>query len=140
MRVFIILSGEFEVVKKVVQKKQEDESLLKFLGGQEQPSTEQVLSPREKSKQLFSLPKNDNVHHQKISILGKGNMIGEDDAAAMRNYSTTCRCVSQTGALLWIKTSEFHLRVKTNDETWKYIEKTSKNKQVQMVNQVVKSN
>lgn len=138
LKVFIILNGEFEIVKRVTSKKTEDESLIKFLGS-EQSHSAVLISPTDKSKN-FTLPKADNIHHQKISILGKGNMVGEDDAAQMRNYTTTCKCVSQSGTLLWIKTSEFHLRVKTNDETWKYIEKSSKDKEHQVFSQVLKSN
>ena len=56
-------------------------------------------------------------------------MIGDEDAAAMRNYTTSVRCVSQSGILLAIKTSDFYQRIKVNDETWKYIIKTAKEKE-----------
>jgi hypothetical protein len=31
---------------------------------------------------------------QKVSLRGIGNMIGEDDSALMRNYTSTCACKS----------------------------------------------
>ena len=58
---------------------------------------------------------------QGITIIGAGSMIGEEDASQKKDYSTTCRCLSQKGILLAIKTNDFFFRVKTNDETWKYI-------------------
>ena len=58
--------------------------------------------------------------------MGKGNMIGEEDATAMRNYTTSVKCVSMEGEVLAIKTIDFYQRVKTNDETWNYIKRSSK--------------
>jgi hypothetical protein len=55
-------------------------------------------------------------------------MIGEEDASQLRNYSTSCQCISQTGILLAIKTQDFHFRVKPNDESWAYISETSQKK------------
>jgi hypothetical protein len=58
-------------------------------------------------------------------LRGQGNMIGEDDASIMRNYSYSCRCYSHKGVLLAIKTNDFHFRVKNNEETWSYIQKNA---------------
>jgi hypothetical protein len=41
-------------------------------------------------------------------IEGKGSMIGAEDASAMRNYTTSVKCVSMTGEVLAIKTSDFY--------------------------------
>jgi hypothetical protein len=57
--------------------------------------------------------------------MGKGYMIGEEDAVAMRNCTTSVKCISMKGELLAIKTSDFYQRIKTNDETWNYIKRSS---------------
>ena len=72
--------------------------------------------------------------------MGKGNMIGEEDAVVMRNYTTTVRCVTYEGELLAIKTIDFYQRVKTNDDSWYYIKKTSKQKEQNVIHTINKSN
>jgi hypothetical protein len=54
-------------------------------------------------------------------MIGVGNMIGEEDASQNRDHTTTCRCISISGTLFAIKKSDFYFRVKSNEETWKYI-------------------
>jgi len=48
------------------------------------------------------------MHKHKVLIMGKGNVLGEEDAAAMRNYTTSVKCVSMTGEALVIKTQDFY--------------------------------
>lgn len=66
-------------------------------------------------------------------------MIGEEDASQERGYTSTCKCLSQNGVLLAIKTNDFFFRVKTNEDTWKYIEKSAKFKDYSSANTINKS-
>eukprot|EP00347_Sterkiella_histriomuscorum_P012371 403368842 len=119
--IYIVLDGEFEITKKMRPHIQDDSNLTKYLGPQ-------ILSPnqRKSDRQIqFTLQKSDNVYSQRISIVSRGNMIGEEDAIKMRDYTTTLKCVSQNGILLALKTSDFYQRIKTNEETWQYLQKTS---------------
>ena len=51
--------------------------------------------------------------------------MGEEDAIKMMNYTKTVKCKSQTGELLSMTTQEFFMRIKSNEESWKYICETS---------------
>jgi hypothetical protein len=83
--------------------------------------------------------KHNNYLVKKLSLFGKGSMIAEDDASNMRNYSYSCRCYSQTGILLQIKTNDFHFRIKNHAETWNLIKKNSDNRDTNIAKSIEKS-
>lgn len=66
-------------------------------------------------------------------------MIGEEDAVSMREYSTTVKCLSQEGVMLAMKTSDFYQRIKTNEETWRYIQKSALLKDCNIYKSALKS-
>lgn len=57
----------------------------------------------------------------KIAILGAGQMFGEDDIVAERNYTSAVFCRSNQGFVFCIKTIEFFRKLRPNDECWKII-------------------
>lgn len=90
MNVYIVQDGEFEISKKIKPEIEDDTNLTNYLGPK-------VHSPNQKKSDRsiqFHLTKNENIQSQRISIIGCGNMIGEEDAVAIRNYTTTVKCIS----------------------------------------------
>ena len=49
-------------------------------------------------------------------------MFGQEDVLGDRNYTTTVKCITNTGSLYWIKNSEFLNKMQKDDRTWKLIE------------------
>lgn len=56
-----------------------------------------------------------------VTIIGRGTMLGEEDAAKMRLHTTTVRCESQRAEVIEMSIIDFHTRVKPNEDTWSYI-------------------
>ena len=48
-------------------------------------------------------------------------MFGEEDVLSHRNYTTTVKCVSNSGDVFCIKNDEFFRKLKTNQQSWKII-------------------
>jgi hypothetical protein len=72
--------------------------------------------------------------------MGKGNMLGDEDAFGMRNYTTIARCLSMNGELLAIKIVDFHSKLKCNEDTWNYIKTNAKKKEQAIIESINKSN
>lgn len=130
--VYVVLQGEFEITKLIKPVAEKDEHWNFYIG-----------PLREKSgineRLVKHINKNPGYLPQRITIIGVGNMIGEEDASQERGYTSTCKCLSQNGVLLAIKTNDFFFRVKTNEDTWKYIEKSAKFKDYSSANTINKS-
>lgn len=56
-----------------------------------------------------------------MTIIGRGSLLGDEDAAKMRTHTTTVKCESQTAEIMEIQLIDFHARVKPNEDTWRYI-------------------
>lgn len=57
----------------------------------------------------------------KITLIGAGQMFGEEDVLSNRNYTTTVTCVSKVGDVFCIKNNEFFRKLRANTESWKII-------------------
>eukprot|EP00347_Sterkiella_histriomuscorum_P024025 403332565 len=57
----------------------------------------------------------------KIAQIGTGQLLGEEDIIAQRNYSTTVTCKSNVGEVYCIKSQEFVKKIKVNPESWKIV-------------------
>ena len=56
----------------------------------------------------------------KVSIICKGQMIGDEDAIGARDHTTSVKCKSTTGELLEMTIQNFYQRIKgTSDDSWK---------------------
>jgi len=130
--IYIVSSGEFEVTKRMLGDNNRNLNFMSFLG----PTSDQTKLS-DKSNNVFN--KQDNLFAHKVKVLGSGNMIGEEDAVAFRNYTTSLKCVSNHGELLAIKTQDFYSIVRPNEETWKYIKANSKEKEIRVINSLKKS-
>ena len=51
----------------------------------------------------------------KIARICKGQMFGQEDVINDRNYTTSVKCVSNSGKLFMIKSDEFYQRIKKDD-------------------------
>jgi hypothetical protein len=68
--------------------KPDPNSLLnKYLGPDKEKCETNLRLDRHQIKPQDSLP-------QRISLIGVGNMIGEEDASQLRNYTVSCQCIS----------------------------------------------
>ena len=52
-------------------------------------------------------------------------MFGQEDVLGDRNYTTSVKCITNTGSLYWIKNSEFLNKLQKDDRTWKLIERVN---------------
>ena len=59
----------------------------------------------------------DIPYSQKLSILGKGSLLGEEDIFARSKYSCTCRCISSTGSVYELSREEF-IKLKSSEQSW----------------------
>lgn len=57
-----------------------------------------------------------------VAIIGKGVMMGDEDAVALQGYSKTTRCLSQTAEVLCMNVTDFIQRVRHNEETWNFVQ------------------
>lgn len=63
---------------------------------------------KKNDKNQSMMVKPEGIYPHKISIMGKGNMLCEEDVFALRNCTTSVKCVSMTGELLVMKTIDFY--------------------------------
>ena len=59
----------------------------------------------------------DLPYSQKLSISGKGSLIGEEDVFARAKYSCTCKCYSSQGTLYELSKEEF-IKLKASEVAW----------------------
>lgn len=69
----------------------------------------------------------------RLSQYAKGQLIGEEDAIVSRNYSSTVKCISSTGVVLRVKTSDFVLKFGKFDATWNAINERVRDKEEEFV-------
>jgi CRP-like cAMP-binding protein len=55
------------------------------------------------------------VKQVQVAIVGKGEMLGEDDALNEQAYSTTCKCFTTAGVILEISVKNFFKRIVNRD-------------------------
>ena len=65
----------------------------------------------------------------KLTLLGAGQMFGEEDVIRERPYTTSVTCKSNTGSVFCWKSTEFFRRMKSNEESWKYVKRQSRAKE-----------
>ena len=58
-----------------------------------------------------------------LGLLGVGQLFGEEDVIAEREFTTTVTCKSNTGKVYRMRIAEFFRRIKGNDACWKIIKK-----------------
>lgn len=82
-----MLEGEFEVAKKMLPIKDPEEHWDQMVGPDKVEADMSIRIDR-------NMIKRNTYINKKLSLFGRGSMIGEDDASNMRNYSYSCRCYS----------------------------------------------
>eukprot|EP00347_Sterkiella_histriomuscorum_P003283 403364882 len=140
--VYIVFEGEFEIIKKKFEYDmiQQNKNYNQYLGPQQnlqEYNDENEESPQKRTAS-FSLPRQDQNYTQKILLLGRGDMIGEEDAINQRDYTCTVKCNSLNGTLLAIKIQDFYQRIKTNQDTWKQIQNKGTQKEFTTINSINK--
>ena len=62
----------------------------------------------------------DLPYTQKLSIFGKGSLLGEEDVFSRSHFSCTLKCYSQKGTLYELSKEYFQL-LKSSEQSWKAI-------------------
>jgi CRP-like cAMP-binding protein len=140
--VYVVLNGEIEIIKKIKPKKKAQIDYDVFIGPQPvQPDklSDALISGNEKGTTFHVQQKSgeksrtqamavhlENMHNtmskpHHMSIVGKGNMVADEDAIYMRAHSTSGKCESMTAEILEMSLVDFHTRVKPIEDTWRYI-------------------
>ena len=69
----------------------------------------------------------------KLALLGPGQVFGEDDMIAERNYSSSLVCNANGSQLYAMSKSEFFRIFKSNAEAWKLMFKIAKKKELEQM-------
>ena len=110
--VFIIKEGDFTVIKKYKEIRENDSKIRKFLNvGNESLLFDNTAGKHQKTD-----------HEIRIGTLGKGNTIGMNDIIAQRDYTISLKCESATGLVFLISKEDFIVRMKRDNQTWNEIE------------------
>ena len=62
----------------------------------------------------------DLPYHQKLSIFGRGSLLGEEDVFSRTHFSCTLKCYSQKGTLYELSKEYFQL-LKSSEQSWQAI-------------------
>jgi CRP-like cAMP-binding protein len=97
---FIIISGEFEVTKMVENNHETKKNLAQLL---KDPLKAKRIAIANNSKSLKHL-----VNKKNLFILGRGQVVGEDDIILKHpTYRTTVKCISNYGEVFEIAQEDF---------------------------------
>lgn len=122
--IYLVYEGEYEQTQEIVAAERDDERFdhsQYLMAGWDDP--DQPHADTKKSLKRIK-PRKQKFQH-KCCILGRGQLIGEEDAIGMVNYTKTVKCKSAEGSLLEMSVSDFYDRIKVNGETWSLICKSS---------------
>ena len=109
--IFIVYKGEFEMAKRLPKSdKVLDNANLNHISKQNRIRYQNILAQR--------LPEiKDIPFEMKLSIFGRGSLIGEEDIFSRQMYSTTLKCYSSKGTLFRLPKEQFQL-LKTSELSW----------------------
>ena len=125
--VYIVHYGEFEVLE-INQIKSVHQSPISSKCFENSPkggfgsslicpkAQKQMRLPRKPIKNDKKIP----IDH-KVSIVGRYEILGDEDVFSNRAYTTTVRCVSGSGALYTCKGDEFYKLVRSDEKSWKVV-------------------
>ncbi|CAI2379308.1 unnamed protein product [Moneuplotes crassus] len=127
--VYIILKGEFELVKKFRQIEEKEINYKRYVKSNmlDNPRGNHALSKSEVDPKIAQFSKNkslsnNNEYNQQyqIALLCKGQMFGDQDTFFERPYTSTVICRSNDGELYRITRENFQ-KLKNHGDCWKKI-------------------
>ena len=114
--VYILVKGSFEVVKKLKHEDKRKQAELQVPKGEKKPNVTNVLN--EKFPHIKDFPQ-----AQRIAILQRGSMVGQEDAYRNGRCSTSLICHSQKGTLFTYPKNDF-MKLRKLDIAWAEILKS----------------
>jgi CRP-like cAMP-binding protein len=68
-------------------------------------------------------------HKIKLTILGEGQLFGDDDVILKRNYSCTLKCIQNDSEAYLISRHDFLRLFKGNEEAWRLMFESASQKE-----------
>lgn len=120
--VYLIMSGEVEITK-----------VRRFKTNPESHAIETIVKDPLKAKkqqtELFSKNNKTQKHLLTLFILGKGQLIGDEDVILEKDhFSTTCKCISSHIDTFELTREEFRKIIQTGPNTWSIIKENAEKK------------
>ena len=137
--VFIVISGEFEVLKRIANdyRKKPQFDMSEFLPQKRDKAFRNNVKNRRFISAVNSFKykgAGDGTENIRVTLVGAGNLIGEDDAIKDRFHSTSVKCFSQEATLFRIKMENFHKFIRsTDEETWTKLEVNAMQKEMNVM-------
>ena len=110
--IYIVCKGEFELAKRLPrQDRAFDGQSLNNLGsttgteGSKSQHNDLIMRKNILARRLPEIK--DLPYHLKLSIFGRGSLMGEEDVFARSRYSCTLKCYSQKGTVYQLPKEQF---------------------------------
>lgn len=120
-RIFVVVDGEFQQTITEEVKKPAAFQHRAYTGPED--IREKVFSVQEG---IMKVAHRYNQAH--VAIIGKGVMMGDEDAVALQGYSKTTKCLSRQAEVLAMSVTDFLQRVRHNEETWNFVQSRAQEK------------
>ena len=118
--IFIVFKGEFELAKKLPRSDRLfDGSNLNTLGGGNGGGASMHTTRMQKRNILAKrLPEiRDLPYNLKLSFLGRGSLMGEEDVFSRSKFSCSLKCHSLKGTVFELPKEQFQM-LKTSEQSW----------------------
>ncbi|TNV85029.1 hypothetical protein FGO68_gene16462 [Halteria grandinella] len=120
--VYLIMSGEVEITKIRRYKTDPESHAIGTI-------VKDPLKAKKQQTELFNKNNKTQRQHLSLFILGRGQLIGDEDVILEKdNYQTTCKCISSHIDVFELTREEFRKIIQTGPNTWSIIKENAEKK------------